>query len=496
MSVDPNTPVLIGGGQVSHHAAGLDDALSPIELIAEAVRRAATDAGLGAVPRPDALRVVELLSWRYRDPARFVAAALRVTPRVTGLSTGGGNTPQALVNRTAGEIRRGELELAVIAGAEAWRTRQRARRQIGRPPWTKIPETVVPDEVLGGPLEMNLPAEQEQGITLPIQLYPIFETALRAAAGETPAEHLVRISEMWARLSQVAATNPYAWSPVARAAEEIRTVSAANRMIGLPYPKAMNSNNDVDQGAAVLICSAAKARSLGVAEDRWIFVHSGSDCHEHFVSHRPDFLRTPAIERGGAAALTLAGVGIDDIDLIDLYSCFPSAVQYGARSLGLPTDGSRPLTLTGGLSFAGGPWNNYVTHALATMIGELRALGRGRALIWANGGHATKHSFGVYGTDPPAEPFRAADPQAEIDALPRRACAERGDSAGGARVEAYTVMHSRDGMPARAIAACVLGDDRRAWATSEDPDVAAAMCTGEWVGLPVAVDGDGGLHLV
>lgn len=495
MSVDPNTPVLIGGGQVTHHAAGLDDALNPVELIAEAVRCAAADAGLSSVPRPDALRVVELLSWRYRDPARFVAAALRLTPRVTGLSTGGGNTPQALVNRTAGEIVRGELDLAVIAGGEAWRTRRRARQQIGRPPWTKVPEIVAPDEILGEPLEMSLAAEQEQGIALPIQLYPIFETALRAAVGETPDEHIVRISELWARFSEVAAANPYAWSPVALSAAEIRTVTPTNRMIGLPYTKAMNSNNDVDQAAAVLICSAAKARSLGVPEERWIFVHSGSDGHDRFVSHRLHLHDAPPIALTGAMALSLAGVGIDDIGLIDLYSCFPSAVQYGAGALGLPTDGSRRLTLTGGLSFAGGPWNNYVTHALATMIGELRALGDGRALIWANGGHATKHSFGVYGTHPPVGPFRHAEPQAEIDGLPARAAAGRGEAAGPATVEAYTVMHDRDGVPARAITACLLADGRRAWATSEDPDVSQALCTGEWVGEAVTIDTDGALRL-
>ena len=193
-------------------------------------------------------------------------------------------------------------------------------------------------------------------------------------------------------------------------AEEIRTPGPGNRMIGLPYPKYMNSNNDVDQAAAVIMCSAERARALGVPEDRWVFPHAGADCHEHpFVSHRWSLAETPAIRAGGQAALELAGLGIDDVELVDLYSCFPSAVQLGAASLGLALD--RQLTRTGGLSFAGGPWNSYVLHAIATVMADLRERPGGFGLVWANGGFVTKHSFGVYSTRPPAQGFRQAAPQ-------------------------------------------------------------------------------------
>ena len=168
-------------------------------------------------------------------------------------------------------------------------------------------------------------------------------------------------------------------------------------MVGFPYPKYMNSNNDVDMSAALLLCSAATATALGVPRDRWVFPQSGTDCHEHhFISHRWTFDRTPAIELGGRMALELAGTGLDDVDLIDLYSCFPAAVQLGAQSLGLPLD--RQLTRTGGLPFAGGPWNNYVMHSIATVMRELRDGVGATGLVWANGGFTTKHAFGVYST--------------------------------------------------------------------------------------------------
>jgi acetyl-CoA C-acetyltransferase len=256
----------------------------------------------------------------------------------------------------------------------------------------------------------------------------------------------------------------------------------------------MNSNNDVDMAAAVILCSVEAAQRLGVPDNRWVFPHSGTDCHEHaYISNRDTFSRTPAVELGGRRALELAGVGIDEVAFVDLYSCFPAAVQLGAQSLGLSTD--RRLTRTGGLAFAGGPWNNYVMHAIATVVGDLRAQPGARGLVWANGGYVTKHAFGVYGTEPPADGFRHDDPQAEIDALPRRDLAAPEEAAGTATIEAYTVMHARDGTPEQGIATCLLDDGRRAWGLSSDADVLGALSEGEWVGRRVVLSPAGDLLL-
>ncbi len=493
MPVGPHTPVLVGAGQVTNRPRGLDDAVEPVALMATAIERAAADAGLAGVPDPDSIRVVSLLSWRYRDPAHFVAELLGLSPRETALTAQGGNSPQTLVNATATEIQAGRLDLAILTGAEAWRTRMRARRADAVLNWSKLPEGAEPDRLVGEDLVMSSPEELARGLAMPVQLYPMFESAVRAAAGEEVEKHQVKVSELWSRFSAVAASNPYAWTRDAKTAEEIRTPGPGNRMIGFPYPKYMNSNNDVDQGAALLLCSAEKATSLRVRPDRWVFVHSGADCHEHtFVSNRWSLAETPAIEAGGRAALELAGLGIDDIEIVDLYSCFPSAVQLGAASLGLGLD--RQLTRTGGLSFAGGPWNNYVMHAIATVMADLRERPGASGLVWANGGYATKHAFGVYSTSPPRSGFRHARPQGEIDALPSRQVATPQDAAGRATIEAYTVMHDRDGDPETGFAACLLADGRRAWGTTTDAGLVAALCDGEWVGRSVELGAAGDLH--
>ncbi len=493
MPVDPCSPVLIGVGQSLQRTDDLDEALDPTLLMGAAIGEATLDAGLRSIPNPQALRVVSVLSWKHGDAAYLVAQQLGLAPTETACTPMGGQSPQSLVNVTAAEIQSGALDIAILAGGEARRTRARARKEGVTLAWPTAPDGQLP-RLIGHDLDLNHPSEAERGLVMPVQFYPIFESAIRAASGRSPDEHAERISELWSRFSAVAAANPHAWNRELFTAQEVRTATPTNRMIGLPYTKRMNSNNDVDMAAAVIICSTEKAESLGVPRDRWVFVHSGSDCHEHnFVSNRWSFADTPAIALGGQRALALADRSIDDIALVDLYSCFPAAVQLGARSLGLSLD--RQLTLTGGMSFAGGPWNNYSMHAIATMVNDLRDQPGERGLIWANGGYATKHAFGVYSTEPPAAGFRHESPQAEIDAMPRRQLADVADAAGPATVEAYTVMHSRDGEPETAIAACLLADGRRAWGMSTDGEVATAMCIGEWVGRPAQLGDDGGLRL-
>ena len=501
MSLDPRTPVIIGVGQYLHRAKGIEDALEPADLMALAAQRAAADAGLGAVPEVDSIRIVGLLSWRYLNPGEALGNRLGLSPRQTAVSTMGGNSPQSLVNTTCADIQNGLLDIALLSGAEAWKTRTRARTSGVELEWSPKDEAgksgLSEPDLIGSEFTMNLEQETERGIYMPVQVYPMFETAIRAAAGVSPEDHLVRISEMWARFSEVAATNEYAWIQEAKTAEEIRTPGPTNRMIGFPYTKYMNSNNAVDMSAALLICSVERATSLGVPEDQWVFPISGTDCHEHqFISHRDTFARTPAVEMGSKMALELAGTTIDEIAHLDLYSCFPSAVQLGALSLGLdPYSADRALTLTGGLSFAGGPWTNYVMHSIATMVSTLRDHPGDRGLIWANGGYATKHAFGVYSSTPPTGPFRKDSPQSAVDALPRRELADVITATGPATIETYTVMHDRTGAPERAIVSCLLADGRRAWGVSDEAEVTGPLLIGEWVGTEVTLTPSGGIDL-
>jgi acetyl-CoA C-acetyltransferase len=497
-TIDPRTPILVGQAQVAQHIDDFNNAAGPLELMSRAVTQAFDDAALHNVgakngPRIDALRVVRSLSTKSINPAQDIAAMLGISANEYGLTPHGGNMPQYLVNTAALQIRDGGAQMIVLTGGESFRSRRRARAAQVTLPWMEEHDGHAPTAV-GDDLVMNHEIELAHKIMLPIEIYPMFETALRYRDKRSVAEHQQYISELWARFSEAAAANPHAWIQQSYTAQAIRTPTPDNRMIGFPYTKLMNSNNDVDMAAALVMCSVERAEALGIARDKWIFLHAGTDCHEHnFVSHRHSFTDTPAIRIGGQRVLAIAEKSIDEIENLDLYSCFPSAVQLGAESLGVSLD--RQLTCTGGLSFAGGPFNNYVMHAIATTMTTLREKPTETGLVWANGGYATKHAFGVYATTPPLHGFRHESPQNEVDELPRRTVATALEATGTATVEAYSVMHNRNGNVEKVRAAVILNDGRRAWATSDNTQLGTDMCENEWVGKTITLDATGDISV-
>ena len=486
MTLDPRTPVLVGYGQINQHTE--DPSVEPIDLMVQAARAAADPRVLEAV---DSVRIVNLLSWRYRDPGLLLAQRIRADGAETRNTGVGGNVPQTLVNLACLDIQQGRADVVLIAGAETWRTRSRLRAAGKKPDWTQQDDSVplAPGSDEGVP--MAGPAELRINLDRPAYVYPMFEQAVRIAAGETPDDHRRRIGELWAQFSAVAATNPHAWNREALTAEQIWQPSPSNRMISWPYTKLMNSNNMVDQGAVLVLASAEKATHLQIASDGWVFPYAGADSHDTYaIGERAEFHTSPAIRIAGARALELAGTTIDDIELVDVYSCFPSAVQVAAGELGLPVgDPGRPLTVTGGLTFAGGPWNNYVSHSIATMAEQLVAQPGTRGLITANGGYLTKHSFGVYGTQPPEHEFRWEDVQPAVDREPTRTALV--DWSGVGTVESWTTPVDRDGRPEKAFLAVRTPEDARVLAVITDADDVSATVRDDIAGASVRVHPDG-----
>ena len=489
MALDPRTPVLVGVGQVLNRVDEGAAPRPPHELMVEALEVAASDAGAtGLAARADVVAVVPTFSWRYRDPGRLVADAVGADGAATWYATVGGNTPQLLLNRLAAHIARGDVDLGVVVGGEAYRSRSAAKRAGTDLGWVRQGEEVVPTWSDDGPFIMSHPAEHARGIFMPTAAYPLFENALWHASGRTLEAHLAHVGRLWSGLSEVAAANPYAWRREAYTPEEITTPTAENRMVGFPYTKRMVSNPDVDMATALVMCSADRAAALGVPRDQWVFLRAGTDAKDRSMSERRDFVSSPAIAVAGRRALELADVRVEELDHVDLYSCFPSAVQLAVAELGL--DDTRPLTVYGGLGFAGGPWNNPVSHAVASMVDVLRQDPGSVGLVTANGGHVDKHSFGVYSTEPPPDGFRHDAPQDEVDRT-GGGCEVAEEHVGPAEVETWTVMFQRDGSPERAHAAVRTPDGRRAWAVSSDPDLMARASAEDLVGLAVTVDADG-----
>jgi acetyl-CoA C-acetyltransferase len=528
-SVDPRTPVIVGVGQVTNRRdadpeADLATRPEPVELMVTALLTAVQDcdgsspggrsrAGCALLKRTDSIRAVPPFSWAYRNPAGLVAEQLSIEPKELALAATGANNPQLMVNQTALAIGRGELDVAVVVGADCGYTATATRKHPGRPVlgWTVEPPGGDQPLVMGATRRATTDAEEASGLNAPIHVFPLFENALRAAAGRSLLEHDQRMGALWARFSEVAARHPNAWITEPHTAEDIIGVSESNRMVSFPYRKLLTGNMQVDQGAALIVCSAEAAEAAGVPRDRWVFPLAGADANDHwYLSHRADFHSSPAVRLSAQAAAAQVGTDMDGIGHLDLHSYFPAAAEIVAAELGVAVDDARPLTLTGGLTFFGTPGSNYGTHGIATMVGALREDPGSLGLVTNVGQYMTKHSLGIYGTDPDATTslpavlpentdieeaggFRWVDPQAAVDGLPQ--CSPDADAAGEVTVETYTVTYDRDGAPERAIVACRTPEGRRAWASATDPDQLAVLVTEEGCGRLGILRSDGRVDL-
>ncbi len=454
---DDRTPILVGCGQIVQKEKDVEKAKSPMHLMADAARLAAADTGLGdrLWSAVDNITVVRFIT-DSPDSGRLPFGKYPNAPKTLGNLIGanaskncygptGGNTPQYLVNHTAEMIAEGQTDVALVAGSECFATMMRALGQGKMLPWHDEPggERIDIGHERAGVTEV----EKRHKLQYPVNIYPMFENAIRGSRKRTVREHQLAIGRLMAPFTEVAAKHPQAWFPIVRTPEEIATPADDNRYIGFPYTKYMNAIMQVDQAAAVVMMSVGKARELGVPEAKWVYLHGCADANDiWFPSERVNFHSSPAIRMMGQKAFAMAGWKISDIDHIDLYSCFPSAVQIGRDELGIAEDDPRPLTVTGGLPYFGGAGNNYVMHSIATIMDKLRAKPGSKGLCTSNGWYVTKHGLGLYSTEPVKGPWKREKPssyQADIDNQPHPQVDETPN--GAAKIETYTVLNGRDG---------------------------------------------------
>lgn len=478
-------PVLVGLGEVIHRP-GAGASPDPGEIMAEATRRAAEDAHSQALlNRLDVIAVAPSAGWPDGDPGGRVRELLGSDARTIRSSMQGGNGPQLLLGVLAERIAAGKLDSAAICGGDALYTL--AREGAPPPGWAAADPRRQSDEVLEGEADPSTAAEREVGLIAPIMAYPLIENAIGHAAGEGVAEHLRAISELWSRFSEVAVQQPCAWTPKAYTAEELAQAGPSNRLVTHPYRKLHNANIQVDQAAAVILCSAAHARSLGVPQDRWVFLHASAAATDVWnLSERERLDRSPAIAACGRALFEHTRTGPEDLAFLDLYSCFPAAVQLAAGELGL--DLRRALTCTGGLTFFGGPGNNYATHGVVALARALRdaepgAVGLASALGW----YATKHALGMLGNGPPLRAFAMVEPS--VAQTPARAVVPAG-ARYDATAETATVIYERDGSPSYGILFALLDDGRRVLGMTRRREVLDAIAQDGFLGSQLTVAAD------
>ena len=476
--LDPRTPVLVGVGTAS------DDA-EAVELMAEAAGRALADAGgRGLAGRVDRVAVPQG-SWTYPDPARIVAGRIGAPTAATHLVELG-IPQQSLVNDALAAVLSGASEVAVVVGGEAKRW-VRDREKAGLAP-TETPQPGAAPDVLRrreGPLLE--PVEVAHRLWDPVQQYAMIDNALRAAEGRTLAGQRAEIDGLWERMSDVSAANPDAAFGGHRDAAWLATPSADNRPLAFPYNKWHSTQWTVNQAAALVICSVRTARDAGVPEDRWVFPLVGLESsHAVSVLCRGRIGAWPAMGVLGGTATARIGRRLDEVEVVELYSCFPSAVRVQQRELGLPLDGTP--TVTGGMAFAGGPFNNAVLQSVAAVAPRLRDDPGALGMVTTVSGLLTKPGLGIWSARPDGRPPLLSDLAYEVASATEvvEAVETLEGYEGPATVATYTVTY--DGPdPARVVAVCDTADGRRCVSLGEDADLAAAACTEELVGTGVVI---------
>ncbi|MGB7181346.1 MAG: acetyl-CoA acetyltransferase [Burkholderiaceae bacterium] len=504
-------PVLVGCGQI--HQANPDPHIgaNPMDLTAQAARLAASDAGAGPalLQALDTLVVIRSFgdtSWRFACPfGSFANPPKSVANRIGAdnlrqliYTEAGGNMPQWSVNELARQIASGKVEAAMIAGGESLAT-QKAAQRLGRTlDWNEDPGSTPQSWGISRRGWSDL--EDRHGMRGAIYAYPLFENAIRGHRNLSLDAHQQAMARLLAGFAQVAANNPLADRRAGYDAATIATVSDTNPMIGFPYTRLMNANAFIDQSAAVILTSVGKAKALGINPEQFVYLHGCADAHDHwYITDRRDFYSSPAMAHVFRETFAMAGKTIHDMDAIDIYSCFPSAVEVACDTLGLSEDDPRGLTITGGLPYFGGPGNNYVTHSIAQMMLNLRAKRGTFGLVTANGNYLTKHSAGIYSTEPvdhqnlQQNAVKTQQVQQALDATAHPVVTEL--ASGPATVETWTVINDRQG-PQFAIVIGRLTDNSRFIAnTPSDPALLQQMQQSDYLGCPGQVSNDGKTNL-
>lgn len=463
-------PVIAAVGEHIERPKRLDQAREPVDLMVEALKACEMDTGVRLLDRVGLLSLIGLVSWPYKDPVTLLAQKLGIAPAETVNASMGGETPVRLVHEAARRIAMGEDLVAAIVGGEASHARGQAEKSGVALPWTPAASKEESVRFPSSRFPMS-PIAKQLGVMNPAQVYPFYEVAAQAAWGQTPAEGMRESAELWARYAAVAAGNPHAWIRSAPDAEQIGTVSTDNRLINWPYPKLMVANPAVNQSAAVIVMSLARAREMGIAEEKLIHIWGGANAVEpEDYLHRDRYDHSNAQTAVLDRSVAIAGGDAGRFRHLELYSCFPVVPKMALRTLGLDP-AQHPPTVAGGLTFFGGPLNNYMSHAIAAMVRALRTDAGQLGLLYGQGGYVNKHHALVLSTAAAPQPMETDySVQGVADAARGPTPPLREGYSGPAVIETYTVRYARDGATVDAIIIARTPDGGRVMASAPASD--------------------------
>jgi len=480
-----NLPCIIGVAQKTYHPEE-GDAPHPLLQAIAVSQQAASDCGnadiLNCIDEVDAVRSI---SWHYDDLPGEIASALQLKPGERKLSGLSGTSPQKFLNEAAENILQGKRQAVLVCGAEAFATRKRAKKSERQLDWPKAQSKA------SHPFEDPFhPSEMAHEVFQAYSTFAVLDSARRAHLGIGLDENRRQHAEMMARFSEVAAENPYAWFPKAHSPESLFQLSDKDRMVSYPFSKNTMAFMDVDMASAIIITNHSVAEELNVPQQKRIYLNGWGYAKEPpYIAQRAELWQSPAMKAASEQAFNMAGKTVDDMKLIDIYSCFASNINFTKDCLGINDQDSRPLTMTGGLPYFGGPGNNYTAHAISTMVEQLRQKPGEYGMISGVGMHMTNHVFAIYSSTP--SPINTS----VVNTLDNQDIKDIAEEVNGlATVTGYTVVHSRYGNSALLV--CDVDENTRCYARCQDETLLSQMEKEEWVGKKVNLKSENQVNTV
>ena len=407
-----NTPVIVGVGDIIDKREV--DGPDPLTLLGQASEIAFEDTGIkNVIDYLDAIGVVRFSvdfstatnqsRFGYSNFPRSLANKIGVKKDISELYSGmGGNAPQVLLQEISKKIHANEIHCALISGGEVLQTMISKLKSGEKLNWED--SAGGKPEIVGINDEGFSKEEKKHHMDLPSNVYPIFANAIRSSKSQSSEEHLRECSELFSKFSKVASLNPKAWFPKFRTPEEIEEISDSNRLVGFPYTKYLNSMIRVNMASSLVVMSEKLTKELKIPQNKKVYIHGSCVLNDIWnVSKRPSLNESPAIRECGKEVLSQAGISLSEISFLDIYSCFPSAVQIAQKELSLDSNDDRPLTVTGGLPYFGGPGNAYTMFSSSEMVKKLRSNPNEYGMVTANSWFLTKHAINIFSCKPPQE---------------------------------------------------------------------------------------------
>ncbi len=473
-----NRSVVIGISAIQQKGnfENLDEAL---HLMDKAVKEALSDSGNELVKDYiDEIRIPKGF-WRYRDPGKWIARNNNFKNIPTTYVTKIGVLQQNLINEACQKIETGEINASIILGGEARFKQLRAVIEKKEYFETKLDEN--PDYYIKAKEDLYGDEELAELGAMAVGYYATMETAIRKNDGEGIEEHQNNIASMYEEFSKIASENKDGWLNHPYAKEDILETSKKNKMLAYPYNKLHCTSWNVNQSAAIIICSEELANELEIDNKKRVYpISSSENNHMIAIQQRPKLYESLGMTYAANSINKMIERLDIKLDAYDLYSCFPAAVKMFSKSLELGSE--IPKTITGSMPYAGGPLNSFVIHSTVKMIQKIRALEARHGLVTGVSGMMTKQSFCVWGKEYQEQfIFDDVTERAKLDEKP----VELSNIAEGeGEIIGYTII---EGSEHASKAVLYLDDEKkhRKVVSSLDKNFINLLMEEEWVGKKV-----------